>query len=139
MVKLSRGRAKEMIEGYLTEHPDATSEQIGSLLGVSQQRAYQLLKLLGIRTSRQLTERELKILRCIASGNGNRQIAEALNLSEQTIKNETTVILAKLKAKRPTIGLTLWYWQCSRGLSSSMSQNQPGPPPNDCFSGMFSI
>ena len=97
MAGLSRKQAKEMIEAYLAEHPNATSSEIGKALGVSKQRAYQLLILVrGPDTP--LTARELLILRYVAMGNTNKEIGKTLNLDEQTIKNEVTVILAKLSA-----------------------------------------
>jgi DNA-binding NarL/FixJ family response regulator len=43
-----------------------------------------------------LTERELQILRLMASGIGNREIAEALDLREGTVKNHVSSIFAKL-------------------------------------------
>jgi DNA-binding NarL/FixJ family response regulator len=43
-----------------------------------------------------LTERELQILRLMASGIGNREIAEALELREGTVKNHVSSIFAKL-------------------------------------------
>jgi DNA-binding CsgD family transcriptional regulator len=106
MPKLDRKQAREVIEGYLAQHPNATVKEIANLLGVSKQRAYILLKLVGMTTQKQrkdhkpqrLTERETKILRCVAGGMTNRQIAEAFGVTERTIKNEFTLILAKLNA-----------------------------------------
>jgi len=97
MAGLTRKQAKEVIETYLAQHPNATSPEIGKVLGVSKQRAHQLLKLVkGADTP--LTDRELVILRYVAMGNTNKEIGKTLNLDEQTIKNEVTVILAKLSA-----------------------------------------
>jgi DNA-binding NarL/FixJ family response regulator len=45
-----------------------------------------------------LTQRQLEILRLIASGVTNRNIAEKLYLSEATIKRETSTIFSKLGA-----------------------------------------
>jgi DNA-binding NarL/FixJ family response regulator len=45
-----------------------------------------------------LTHRELEVLRLLAGGLGNRQIAYALHLSEGTVKNHVSVILDKLQA-----------------------------------------
>jgi DNA-binding NarL/FixJ family response regulator len=56
-----------------------------------------------------LTERELDVLRLIAAGNGNKQIADALSISEATVKSRITNILSKLaahdRAHAVTIGL----------------------------------
>jgi DNA-binding NarL/FixJ family response regulator len=49
-----------------------------------------------------LTDRELDVLRLIASGYTNRQIADALFLAEGTVKNHTSVILTKLAARDRT-------------------------------------
>jgi len=56
-----------------------------------------------------LTEREIDVLRLIASGNGNKQIADRLSISEATVKSRITNILSKLgandRAHAVTIGL----------------------------------
>jgi DNA-binding NarL/FixJ family response regulator len=50
----------------------------------------------------QLTSRELDVLRLIASGANNREIAEALFLSENTVKNHVTNILSRLQLRDRT-------------------------------------
>ena len=47
-------------------------------------------------TTNPLSPRELEILRSVAEGQRNREIAARLGLSEQTIKNHLTSILHKL-------------------------------------------
>jgi DNA-binding NarL/FixJ family response regulator len=49
-----------------------------------------------------LTAREKEILKCIAGGYANKQIAHELGVSEQTIKNHVTSILRKLNANART-------------------------------------
>ena len=49
-----------------------------------------------------LSERELEILRLIAQGASNREIAGALFLAEGTVKNHVTNILGKLEARDRT-------------------------------------
>ena len=49
-----------------------------------------------------LTQRETEILRLIAEGYLNKQIAASLEISEQTIKNHVTSILRKLNANART-------------------------------------
>ena len=49
-----------------------------------------------------LSERELEILRLIAQGASNREIAKALFLAEGTVKNHVTNILGKLEARDRT-------------------------------------
>ncbi|HEV7653166.1 MAG TPA: response regulator transcription factor [Mycobacteriales bacterium] len=49
-----------------------------------------------------LTERELDVLRGLAGGRSNREIARALHLSEGTVKNHVSTVLAKLGARDRT-------------------------------------
>jgi len=50
----------------------------------------------------QLTPRELEVLRLIASGANNREIAQVLFLSENTVKNYVTNILSRLNLRDRT-------------------------------------
>lgn len=50
----------------------------------------------------QLTERELSILRLVAGGYSNKEIGKALSISDGTVKNHLTDILAKLEARDRT-------------------------------------
>ena len=54
-----------------------------------------------------LTSREIEILRYIAQGYLNKQIAVKLGISEQTIKNHVTSILRKLNANARTEAVVL--------------------------------
>jgi DNA-binding NarL/FixJ family response regulator len=49
-----------------------------------------------------LTERELEVVRLLAKGRSNREIAAALFLAEGTVKNHVTNVLAKLDARDRT-------------------------------------
>jgi DNA-binding NarL/FixJ family response regulator len=49
-----------------------------------------------------LTKRELEILRLMAGGYGNREIAEALGTAEGTVKNHASSILSKLGVRDRT-------------------------------------
>ena len=49
-----------------------------------------------------LTDRELEVLRHLAAGRSNREIAQAVFLSEGTVKTHVTSILAKLGARDRT-------------------------------------
>jgi DNA-binding NarL/FixJ family response regulator len=57
----------------------------------------------------QLTSREIDVLRLIAAGNANKQIADQLSIGEATVKSHVTNILSKLgandRAHAVTIGL----------------------------------
>jgi DNA-binding NarL/FixJ family response regulator len=60
-------------------------------------------------TDDELTEREIDVLRLIASGNSNKLIADQLSIGEATVKSHVTNILSKLsandRAHAVTIGL----------------------------------
>lgn len=49
-----------------------------------------------------LTTRELEVLRLVAGGYSNREIAESLGTSEGTVKNQTSSILSKLGVRDRT-------------------------------------
>lgn len=49
-----------------------------------------------------LTERELEVLACLSQGLGNKEIATALNISENTVKTHVRSILAKLGVRSRT-------------------------------------
>lgn len=49
-----------------------------------------------------LTAAEIRVLRLIAAGNANKEIAAHLSLSEETVKGQVSKILAKLGAKDRT-------------------------------------
>jgi DNA-binding NarL/FixJ family response regulator len=49
-----------------------------------------------------LTDRELEVVRLLAQGQSNREIAAALFLAEGTVKNHVTNVLAKLEARDRT-------------------------------------
>ena len=53
-----------------------------------------------------LSAREIEILRLIASGNANKQIADQLSLAENTVKSHVANILSKLHASDRTHAVT---------------------------------
>jgi DNA-binding NarL/FixJ family response regulator len=54
-----------------------------------------------------LTPAEVKVLRLIAAGNANKQIADQLSISEETVKGHVKNILSKLKANDRTHATTI--------------------------------
>jgi DNA-binding NarL/FixJ family response regulator len=60
-------------------------------------------------TDEALTDREIDVVRLIAAGNSNKQIADRLLIGEATVKSHVTNILSKLgandRAHAVTIGL----------------------------------
>jgi DNA-binding NarL/FixJ family response regulator len=53
-----------------------------------------------------LSSREIEVLRLIAAGNANKEIASQLSIAEETVKSHVTNILAKLHAKDRTHAVT---------------------------------
>ena len=107
-----REQRKELIQTYLSQHPDATLKQIGAFLGVSKQRAHVLLNRVGISTQQQEwrqfpTERQTEILRYVASGYTNKEIAAIFGLSEWNAKNQVAIILGELNANTRVEAVTL--------------------------------
>jgi DNA-binding NarL/FixJ family response regulator len=58
-------------------------------------------------TEDNLTSRELDVLRLIATGNPNKEIAHQLSISEETVKSHVTNILGKLGANDRTHAVTI--------------------------------
>ena len=54
-----------------------------------------------------LTPREIDVLRLIAKGNANKEIAARLAIAEETVKSHITKILAKLRANDRTHAVTI--------------------------------
>ena len=54
-----------------------------------------------------LTRREIEVLRLIAAGNANKQIAVQLSIAEDTVKSHITNILSKLGANDRTHAVTI--------------------------------
>jgi DNA-binding NarL/FixJ family response regulator len=55
----------------------------------------------------ELTPREIDVLRLIAAGNANKEIAAQLSIAEETVKSHVTNILAKLGANDRTHAVTI--------------------------------
>src|SRR5215813_256384 len=68
----------------------------------------------------ELTEREIDVLRLIARGNGNKQIADQLSIGEATVRTHVGNILSKLAANDRTHAVTI-------GLSRGIIE-LPAPP-----------
>jgi DNA-binding NarL/FixJ family response regulator len=55
----------------------------------------------------ELSSREIEVLRLIAAGNANKEIANRLGIAEETVKSHVTNILAKLHANDRTHAVTI--------------------------------
>ncbi len=87
-------RAVARGEGIL--HPSLVSRVLDEFSRLSEQRE-SLQKLFA-----ELTRREVEVLRILAEGKSNREIAATLYLSEKTVKNHVTNILSKLTVNSRT-------------------------------------
>jgi DNA-binding NarL/FixJ family response regulator len=76
-----------------------------------------------------LTERELEILRYVADGLRNRQIAELLDLTEQTVKNHISSVLHKLGVPNRTQAVTFAARQGWLTLDEEKAAVEARPPP----------
>ncbi|HXF83260.1 MAG TPA: response regulator transcription factor [bacterium] len=76
----------------------------------------------GQQEHERLTEQERRVLDLIADGKTNREIAQALNLAEKTVKNYVSNILAKLQVRRRTDAAVIVTRHRARG------QGWPGGP-----------
>jgi len=54
-----------------------------------------------------LSDREIAVLRLVAAGNANKEVAARLSVSEDTVKRHVTNILAKLEANDRTHAVTI--------------------------------
>jgi DNA-binding NarL/FixJ family response regulator len=54
-----------------------------------------------------LTEREIDVLRLIAAGNANKNIADRLNIGDATVKSHVSSLMAKLGANDRTHAVTI--------------------------------
>ena len=64
-------------------------------------------ELAGYAGTEKLTPREIEVLRRIADGNANKEIATQLAIAEETVKSHITRILSKLEANDRTYAVTI--------------------------------
>jgi len=97
--KQIRGTVIETLAGELPIHRDV-AERPYLLTGFLNEFQRQSRGTIEVTTSAcPLTDRELSILSLVADGNANKEIADTLFISERTVKNHMTNILAKLGAR----------------------------------------
>jgi DNA-binding NarL/FixJ family response regulator len=72
-------------------------------------------------TSEALTPAEVDVLRLIAGGNANKEIAAQLNITEETVKGRVKNILAKLGANDRTHAAVIGL---KRGIIQSTDSNE---------------
>ncbi len=121
--------------GYLLKSLDA-EELFGLLVGVQEgeiamtrSMATQLMKIVARRSTdvskgeETLTERELAVLRLVASGTSNPGIAEQLSISINTVKSHIKNILSKLQLANRTQAAA---YALKRGLVSQKDETDSG-------------
>ncbi|HZO91353.1 MAG TPA: response regulator transcription factor [Chthonomonadaceae bacterium] len=77
-------------------HPSIAARVLTEFNRISAQRAADL------KLFSELTDREIEVLKEVATGKRNREIAEALYISEKTVKNHISNILFKLQVNDRT-------------------------------------
>jgi len=91
--------------GYVLKDdpPDALAAAVRSVAGGKQWLSPRVTRLLvksaggkDTRLVEELTEREMEVLRLMAAGHRNERIADALEITEQTVKNHVRSIFGKL-------------------------------------------
>lgn len=91
--------------GYLIKST-ARAELVAAIRMVHQGRRYIPLdvaeQMAEFINDEPLTEREIRVLRSIAQGNSNKEAADELNVSMETVKANLKTILAKLNARDRT-------------------------------------
>jgi two-component system, NarL family, response regulator len=87
--------------GYVLKDTPS-DELIGAIRTIASGQRYMSrtagAKLAGRIGARQITERELSVLRYVAAGQANKEIADALGISEGTVKSHVNNIMQKLGA-----------------------------------------
>ena len=79
---------KKIIGGENQLHPKATSHLLANLANKNKQEKNLL---------EELTKRELDVLKEIAKGKSNKEIASSLFITEKTVKTHVSNLLAKLE------------------------------------------
>jgi two-component system, NarL family, response regulator LiaR len=99
------------VQGEVTLHPRVAARVLQNLRGESEE-AEPLFT--------ELTDRELDVLKLIANGMSNSQIAEKLFISENTVKGHVSNILSKLHVADRT-QVAVYAWQ--RGIVHRSQEN----------------
>ena len=85
-------RGEYPIDDILAATPDVTEQVLRQFRDVA------LLGRVAHALANPLTYRETQVLDCIARGKSNKQIGQALQISEQTVKSHVSTVLRKLNA-----------------------------------------
>ncbi len=86
------------------------------------------MKLVDSRGEALLSKREQDVVRCVAEGLSNREIASRLKLTEHTVKNYLFRIFDKLGVSS-RVEVVLYVFRLRKDLVASLPENQCG----ECF------
>ena len=107
------GAVRAGVKGYLTKKSGDIQELIDAVLTVSKGETYfpaAIAQKLKVRQEQpDLTARELQILKLLASGNSNKEMASELNISNETVKLHLSNLRDKLGAADRTQAVVLAY------------------------------
>jgi DNA-binding NarL/FixJ family response regulator len=103
-------------EGYLLkdESPERIAQGIRQVFRGEPALSISVQKMLLFRKlefQHDLSERELEVLRLMAKGNTNEEIADVLFITIGTVKNHVTNIYKKLPSVRTRSEAVAWAWQ----------------------------
>jgi DNA-binding NarL/FixJ family response regulator len=87
---------RTIAEGGSLMHPSVAARVLSEFNRISAQRTADL------KLFSELTDREIEVLKEVATGKRNREIAETLFISEKTVKNHISNILMKLQVNDRT-------------------------------------
>lgn len=108
---------REAHQGKVQLHPEIAQKLMSAVAAAPQEYPHAPGEQAGIRSSPvgDLTEREGEVLRWIAKGLNNHEIAEAMIISEKTVKTHVSNILSKLGLADRTQAA---IWALKHGLGS---------------------
>ncbi|MEF3273262.1 MAG: response regulator transcription factor [Chloroflexus sp.] len=112
-----------VINDVLMEEPRVASRILSQFRNLP--KVQMLADDVGLQIFTPLSEREIEVLEQIAAGHSNKEIADALGISTQTVKNHISSILRKLSLNDRTQAVIL---ALRRGWIETPQQIQPGEP-----------
>ncbi len=115
-------RGEYVINDVLLEDPKVASRVLSQFRNLPEVHAV-TGDLGGLQIFTPLSDREIEVLERIAAGNSNREIADALGISTQTVKNHISSILRKLSLNDRTQAV---IFALRRGWIDTPQQISPG-------------
>ncbi|WP_322513609.1 response regulator transcription factor [Chloroflexus sp.] len=114
-------RGEYVINDVLTEEPRVASRILSQFRSLPE--VQMVAEDLGLQIFTPLSEREIEVLERIAAGSSNKEIADALGISTQTVKNHISSILRKLSLNDRTQAV---IFALRRGWIDTPQTIQPG-------------